>query len=297
MAAHRYWRVFNYRTRGDNGNFTGMSEMEWHATPGGPNIATGGTPLSSGAFQAGSAATAYDGLESTIFQWNSGTGRWIGYDFGAPVDIAEVAILPNKDAVTRSFGDFVVQYSDDNVTWVDDWYCSVIAYTLHVWHLFTRPAPSPTSRYWRVRPLTMTSGGTLSAAEVEMRSSVGGADQTGSGTPSARTTFGGNPVTLAFDNNPATIYSGVGGILPAEWICYDFGAGNDKNIAQISWTARPDGNEWQNPLTANVENSPNGVDWIPVWSFATTPWSSGVTRVFTDPAVATAARRRQQVVC
>lgn len=305
MAAHRYWRIRVYRNSGDR--YTGFTEIEMRGASGGPDLTGSGTALSSTPIQAGSAANVFNGLTNDLIQWDnggSGAGEWIGYDFGAgnDVEINEIAILPNKDSAGRSAYDFVVQYSDDGSTWTnDDWYCSIDSvWVVGTWKTFLRPAATDAVRYWRVRGITLGSGGTMSCGEMEMRSSPGGADET-TATPGqayARTNFSSSfNADKAFDNSLTTLWSGSGGIMPAEFLRYDFGAGNEKAIREIWWRARHDGDSGQNPTSGVVESSTDGTSFRNRWSFTASGWAAGAEKTFTDPAFVATPRRRQAVVC
>lgn len=86
-------------------------------------------------------------------------------------------------------------------------------------------------RYWRMNITTNRGGGFLAIAEMELRTTFGGADVTGSGTAIASGSNGGAEVPAsAFDNNTGTNWAVAGS---AAWIGYDFGAGNDKDIREI----------------------------------------------------------------
>jgi hypothetical protein len=98
-------------------------------------------------------------------------------------------------------------------------------------------------RYWRIY-ITAVCGnvgeglngatGPCSIKEVELRASLGGADETGSGTASALSSDGGAPPANAFDNDTATAWgTSFLGPFPV-WLKYDFGSGNDKDIVEIA---------------------------------------------------------------
>lgn len=301
MAAHRYWRIINYRNAGAGNQYTGLTELELRTAIGGADQTGSGTALSAGSIQAGTAANAFDNNNTSIIQWGGwGQGVWVGYDFGAgnEKDIVEIAILPNKDQANRTFGDFRVQWSDDGVSWTDDWWIIQRSWTIGVWQYFARPSgvASGPAQCWRIRGTTVPDT-TMSCGECEMRESVGGADVTGSGTASADSVYSGSPASNAFDNNNSTLWSGAGTFAQNAWLKYDFGAGNAKNIVEISWRARGDCCNGQNPTAGVVEASPDGVNWLPRWTFSVGSWTIGQTKVFSDSGAAPAARRRQAVVC
>lgn len=111
----RYWRV--YPTAVVSGtDRPGVSELEFRAVPGGPNVATGGTAISGGG---GTPANAFDGNTGT--EWNA-TGTigtaWIGYDAGAgnTIEVNEVWMLAYSTA-SRTPSSFILEYSNDGSTW------------------------------------------------------------------------------------------------------------------------------------------------------------------------------------
>lgn len=88
-------------------------------------------------------------------------------------------------------------------------------------------------RYWRLLFPTATN---IGLDEVQMRETRGGANVVGGGTPSASSIFNGTyDVPNAFDGNTATFWNCSGSPGANEWIKYDFGAGNEKAIAEIAF--------------------------------------------------------------
>jgi hypothetical protein len=73
----------------------------------------------------------------------------------------------------------------------------------------------------------------MGISEIQLRASLGGADETGSGTPAASS----GTAAAAFDNNNAVSLTTTSGAYP-HWISYDFGAGNDKDIVEIAIICR-----------------------------------------------------------
>ncbi len=99
-------------------------------------------------------------------------------------------------------------------------------------------------RYWRIR-LRLINGGTNGAiGELQMRTSLGGSNVATGGTASASTIFNASyTATKAFDGLTSDTGAGNGwaaltmggsegnGSFP--WLSYDFGSGNNKDIAEI----------------------------------------------------------------
>lgn len=142
-------------------------------------------------------------------------------------------------------------------------------------------------RYWRVRG--RPESGTFSCGELELRGTVGGPDLTGGGTAIASSEFSGAWLAAYAFNNvimPAWSATAADG---DPWIGYDFGAGNDVEILEISWTSRSDGSPNTNPTSFSVERSDDGITWTEEASQAgITGWTLGETRTYewatSDPA-------------
>lgn len=293
MAAHRYWRVYCRMNSGDT-NYTGLTEVEMATSAAGADVTSTTFAIGSGTYQAGTASDAFDDdFTGDVVQWTgTGAGKWVGQDFGAAneKDIIEVRIRPNKDAANRTFAEFDIQFSDDNVTWTTLWSASYTAWVIGTTVTFSLPS-AVASRHWRLRADTLVSGNTMSCAELEMRLTHGGADQCSGGTASARTTYSGYPASQAFDNNSATLWSGNAGVDDCEWLAYDFGSGVTKDIQQLYFTSRNDASYTQSPTAGWIESSPDGVSWLKRKTFSGLSWSQGSSN--TIDVVAPAGGRRR----
>lgn len=290
MSAHRYWRL-RCRLNSGDGSFTGLTEIQMRTVSGGSNVCSGGTAISTGTIQAGSAAQCFDGnTTTTLIQW-SGTGSGgalsVGYDFGSGVtqDIVEIVVWPDKDAAARAFGEFDVQSSDDNVTWTTAWSVTTSGWVVGTSKTFTKPS-AVAHRYWRIRPFKAFNGGTsgFGIAEVEMKETVGGTDATGSGTASARTTFSGTSAANAFDNSSSTIYSHNTVVFESDWLQYDFGSGVTKSIVEVTLLPRQDSSWQQAPTSAYVESSSDGVNFLERFRFTNAVGAIGYSMRAIAPA-------------
>lgn len=143
--------------------------------------------------------------------------------------------------------------------------------------------PDPVSaRYWRIFITeTRTTSDTIfaSIAEIELRATAGGADQTGSGTAyaSSQTT---NTASGAFDNNPATWWSSGSNESAPQWIAYDFGSA--VSVAQITIQS---GNTAalaaRAPRSFEVQYSDDGSTWETAVSFSNeSAWATGEVRAY-----------------
>lgn len=276
VSGPRYWRLVA-RQLGAGGLAPAMVDLELRS---GGTDQTGSGTASASADRAGEEADkAFDNNGSTFWQATAAVGMWIKYDFGAGAgqDITEIAITPNVGSAGEMFLSFDMQSSPDDSTWTTEW---VVDYAPSSWTgpqvVFTKPTLGA-ARRWRIRADTLVSGNTMSCAEMEWRLSLGGTDETGSGTASASTTFGGFPASNAFDNNTGTLWSGNAGIDDCEYLAYDFGSGVTKAIVQASFTARNDGSYTQSPTAGWIESGSDGISWLPVKRFTGLSWSAGAT--------------------
>ncbi len=133
--------------------------------------------------------------------------------------------------------------------------------------------------YWRLN-ITANAGDTsfLAIAEIEMRATVGGADQCAGGTAAASLADPGAPVTNAFDNDAATRWSTTSGTLTG-WIRYQFAAPVD--VAQYTIQAHPT-TPLRSPKDWALEYSDDGSAWVPVeMRSGVSSWTNGEIKSYT----------------
>lgn len=273
MAAHRYWRIYAFKNAGD-ASFIQFAEVQMRVVAGGADQCTGGTPSCSGSLQAGSAAGIFANDGATTFaQWSGTTDKWAKYDFGAgnAKDIVEVVLTGATGAASRTPAQFIVQSSDDNVNWTNEWAVSrTAAYTTNVDVVFTKPAAAASYRYWRCRIGEDGSWdvNVVSISKMEMRLVPGGADQCTGGAGVRYADNGANVIANAFDGNSATFYATTDDS-HLQYFGYNFGAGNDKAINAIYLVPRQDSSNFRQwPLSLWVEASADGISWLPQWANA-----------------------------
>ena len=142
-------------------------------------------------------------------------------------------------------------------------------------------------RYWRVNVTANNTSGTVSIGEIELRSSLGGADQTGSGTASASSANASFPVTNVFDNNVNTRWVSTGNV--PQWVKYDFGSGNDKDIVELSLCpglGTSSGTKQQWPVDFQLQYSDDDSAWTTLFSVAgETTWNPQVAQVFNADSI------------
>jgi hypothetical protein len=131
-------------------------------------------------------------------------------------------------------------------------------------------------RYWRLY-VTEVNGAVnvTSVRELELHTTVGGADVTGTGTAFASGADASFPASAAFDNTSTPWRQTAA--LPV-YVGYDFGAGNDKDIVEISITAQTVN---QVPVSWQLQYSDDFATWTPLYTVGSaTGYSSGTTLAF-----------------
>lgn len=141
--------------------------------------------------------------------------------------------------------------------------------------------PNLAYRYWRINATATTNGSAVGIFEVELRTSVGGADVTTPSTP----TLGGGAGTVgatapAVDNNTTTYWSGS--FTPPSWIRFDLTT--PRMIKEVAIMAR----DLQStpftgaPTSFTIEASEDGVDFAVAATFTgVTGWNNTVFKNFT----------------
>ena len=139
-----------------------------------------------------------------------------------------------------------------------------------------------TYRYWRLRIDTATIGA-VGIAELEMRATLGGADQTLGKTITA-TTQSSNVASFAIDDNDSTFWSTGGGSIPfPQYLTIDFGEGNPVAVAQIAIRVRADAFR-EDPRQFSLEWSHDGNWWEEYYDFPLQDaWTAGEQRVLDVP--------------
>lgn len=296
MAARRYWRVY---CRKASSTTMLCAEMEMRSSAGGADQTGSGTGSASGQNVGEEAPKAFDNNTATYWQGafspNLG-GVWLKYDFGSgnDKDIVEIAMTPLSGFSSRMFHEMDVQSSPDDSTWTTIWSISQPTWT-NAQQVFTKPTAA-NHRYWRLRPDVLQGGGqVMGCAELEMRATVGGADETGSGTGISRTSFSGSFLPAnAYDNSTANVWSGanaVAGVVQSDWLGYDFGSGITKDIAQLAFTARTSPDHAQGPVSGWIESSTDAINWLSRWTFSGKTYTSLGTTLIAATSSASSRRR------
>lgn len=105
-----------------------------------------------------------------------------------------------------------------------------------------------------------------SLTELEMFTTVGGSNVCTGGTAIASSDFTGSGWSMnnAFDGaKNVDIGWAANNVAPPAWIGYDFGAGNEKDIVQYSFTVRSHaGSMTQSPRIFTLQYSDDGIEWF-----------------------------------
>lgn len=146
-------------------------------------------------------------------------------------------------------------------------------------------APVLDFRFWRVLCETRDNPDFYGIAELEMRETQGGSDETST----AFAVFGaerpGFEATKAFDGivsgNNSWSAQDLGTNSADLWVGQDFGVSNEKGIREIVMTARADGFFNQCPTGFSFQGSSDGSAWQTVASFSgLSAWSAAESRTF-----------------
>lgn len=300
MAAHRYWRI---RFLGQNGGSSSgnllilIPEIEMRTSIGGTDQCAGGTAIGSNGYAAGSSEdppSAFDNNSSTFYQgWFVATGSdasqysptWIGYDFGSgnDKDIIEIGISAHSSFLSRTPRIFIVESSDDSVTWTFEWLSTPKTWSAATMRSFAKPTVQSSNRYWMFYTANNEREGgpnSFHLAVAEMKLYAAGVDVTSGGSGIGDVNLSSYPPSNAFDANNNTFYHAND--TAVAWLGYDFGSGVTVDIDRIDLRSRHDF-DGQFPLSGVVFFSQDGLNWLPDWVFVN-PAAIGLaeTRSFTQ---------------
>ena len=145
-------------------------------------------------------------------------------------------------------------------------------------------------KYWRIvftgSRNYMGASGYVSLAEVEMRATVGGADQCSGGSSSADSFYAsGYEASKAFDNNNASVWASNGGAFP-HWIKYTFAA--PVSVAEFAIRAADasyDPGRYEIPDSFYLQWSDDNSAWTTAKTLTgqSSSWSNGQLKAFSVP--------------
>lgn len=128
---------------------------------------------------------------------------------------------------------------------------------------------------WRFQQWQTSSASGHAIAEVELRLTPAGADQTAGGAASASSTFGANVASLAIDDSAASFW---GSADTTSWWQVDIGA--EQAIRHILHTVRGDGFNQYPAAGAWTYSRDGGTTFFPARAWNGLAWVSGETKTF-----------------
>lgn len=137
------WRVraLNFNPANTAGSTVGLNELEFRNAAG-VNVATGGT-ASASSVNGGSypASNAFDGSNSTAWYSQNGrnVGEWIAYQFTTPATIYSIRMKAPPGFPQGAAIDWVVEVSDDGISWSPVAAITASAWADGIWQTFTIP--------------------------------------------------------------------------------------------------------------------------------------------------------------
>lgn len=288
MAAHRYWQV--NMTAADGGAEFRLSQIQFRTAAGGADVTQGsGGTASASSTSFGAPGNLFDTDPTNGWGRSVSSGRSVTFDFGSgnAKDIVEFAIGAWSDP-TMAPKDFTLRHSDDGVTFttaatytgITGWWAGQRR-TFNLAGETSTPVAAAAAQYWRLLLITASvpaSGLGIAAAELQLRVSAGGADQTSPGGTVANTTnTTGNDGANLFDNNAST-YFGINSTNTPGWAMYDLGVGNGKAVMEMGLTASTDANTY--PAAFMLQRADEPHSWFTNMSFSGVVWTSGETKYF-----------------
>ena len=152
-------------------------------------------------------------------------------------------------------------------------------------------------RYWRLVCKRSQSGSNVGIVELQMRTSIGGTNVATGGTPSASSVHSVYAAAKAFDGLTVDTGSGngwasnggySGGVPTAttfQWLQYDFGSGNDKDIQEIVFFCPGTGGLSPADMVVafDIQWSDDGAAWMTqrsIWiDFVAAPWTANSSKI------------------
>lgn len=144
-------------------------------------------------------------------------------------------------------------------------------------------------RYWRVYFYSCQGSSIVTVHELEMFLTSGGVNQCTGGTPMSSSNYDWSwEESKAFDgvkNTDISWASSTSYVVSGQWLGYDFGAGNEKDITEFKMTSRQYSLE-QSPRSFVLQFSDDNIEWFSLGTpFEVEAWSSNETRTFVPEIV------------
>jgi len=236
---------------------------------------TGGTPFSAGSGTDNSSnANAFDSNDVTTWQRGSATNTKIGYQFASAVAVATIELT--TDSGSRAPKTCRLRYSDDGVNyttafeiWEPSWLVS--GSSTRIW-----PQVMTGGKYKAYRiNVTANNGDFITRIqEIEMRPTVGGADQCNNGAAFGSHNFTSEEPSKAFDN--------------ADGNSYDMNSPNTGHIGYYfpdtvsvaQYTMKCNDTNARTPNTWKLQGSNDGATWTDLNSQSSQTWSVPETKSY-----------------
>ena len=263
MSVSNKWRLRSlWHQTGNGTGQIGIGKLSWASVAGGATLCVGGTASASstyGGFY--DPARTFDlaaPVANGLWYGPAGLNAWIEYDFPAPVSIVECRmIIADPNDSPRAF---VMEYFDGAVWQIEFLGYNDSAWTVGPTYTFTEPTRQNSNQYWGFVSTAGINPGWFDVflAHCAMHIVPAGADVCGTGIPHAKPAeSGGNPIANAFAPNSGGFYNNTTGT-SGTVIFYDFGAGNNKIIVEMVFTADAAGNHDRAPGTGYFIYSQDG---------------------------------------
>ena len=127
VQSYRYLRIYITANNGDT--YTSLQEIEISSTVGGNDITTPSTPASQSSYFAIANAVASKLVDNNFIEYQlsvwvtNGTSapHWVSFDLASIRELAELRMWPQNysGGAARAPKDFIIQGSNDNLTWND----------------------------------------------------------------------------------------------------------------------------------------------------------------------------------
>lgn len=282
MAAHAWWRIDV--TSNDGSNFyTGFTECEMHTAVGGANACSGGAPSASNSFSSfGRTPDKALDLDTSTF-WctdNTVNSGWWAYHFASAVDIVEFCVSFTNAAAPYLPSTVGLSYSDDGLSWTVSAPPKRLAgayYPPDSTKIAFRASGGNVSSYWRVN-VTASDSTNPAIAAIELRASVGGADQCGSAIRAdARNYNSPSYPSNVIDGNTTTYW--VGQISTTLPLAIVIRFPDDVSVAE--YVVRKYNGAGFSPTAWTLDYSGDGLTWTTVDTQAgVTAWAANEAKTF-----------------
>lgn len=127
VQSYRYLRIYITANNGDT--YTSLQEIEISSTVGGNDITTPSTPASQSSYFGDHIAVASKLVDNNFIEYRlsvwvtDGTSapHWVSFDLASIRELAELRMWPQNysGGAARAPKDFIIQGSNDNLTWND----------------------------------------------------------------------------------------------------------------------------------------------------------------------------------